>query len=217
MTESMEPAHGLPAAGWYVDPLDAGVLRYWNGAAWTAHARPVEVEPEPARAQKHRLGLAAVLGIIASTALLGVALVTIAALAQAERMDPTEPNAVASTSAAPATDAAPGHKILWKHAKADLEQLGVNILTAFADHPDAPVDVIEVNGDYVVLADGAAYATIDVSEGVALGGYVDGSAEDFCVWVTIPTTGRNAHWSPLDVADEDGKVDRSGDCTDVVG
>ncbi|KIP51487.1 hypothetical protein SD72_15140 [Leucobacter komagatae] len=25
------------AAGWYQDPLDANVQRYWDGAAWTEH------------------------------------------------------------------------------------------------------------------------------------------------------------------------------------
>ncbi|WP_062309974.1 DUF2510 domain-containing protein [Demequina rhizosphaerae] len=221
MTESMEPAHDLPVAGWYVDPLDAGVLRYWDGAAWTAHARPVEDEPEPERAQKHRLGLAAVLGIIASTALLGIALVTIAALAQKEAMEADEaadPVVVETTSAQPAAEpAAPSGKTLAKRARSDLEELGVTIVTAFAEHPDARVDVAEIDGEYVVLAEGAEYARIEVADGVQLGDYVAGDADTFCVWVTTPANGRILHWSPLDVADEDGRVDRSGGCADVVG
>ncbi|MDN4475738.1 DUF2510 domain-containing protein [Demequina sp. SYSU T00192] len=220
MTESMEPAHGLPVAGWYVDPLDAGVLRYWDGAAWTAHARPVEDEPEPERAPKHRLGLAAVLGIIASTALLGVALVAIAALAQREAMaadDATDRVVVETTTAQTAAEpAAPSGRTLAKRARRDLEELGVTVVTAFADRPDATVDVTQVDGDYVVLADGTEYARIEVAEGVELGDFVAGGADSFCVWVTTPANGKVAHWSPLDVADEDGRVDRSGGCADVV-
>ena len=29
-----------PPAGWYPDPGDARALRYWDGAAWTAHVAP---------------------------------------------------------------------------------------------------------------------------------------------------------------------------------
>ncbi|HEV7741411.1 MAG TPA: DUF2510 domain-containing protein, partial [Pseudolysinimonas sp.] len=31
-----------PAAGWYRDPADAGAWRWWDGATWTGHIRPVE-------------------------------------------------------------------------------------------------------------------------------------------------------------------------------
>lgn len=29
-----------PAAGWMVDPHDPGMLRYWDGSAWTEHRTP---------------------------------------------------------------------------------------------------------------------------------------------------------------------------------
>lgn len=48
-----------PAAGWYHDPADAGAWRWWDGASWTDHVRPMaaaaavaaesQPDPEPAR------------------------------------------------------------------------------------------------------------------------------------------------------------------------
>ncbi|SDQ06234.1 DUF2510 domain-containing protein [Leucobacter chromiiresistens] len=31
---------GAPAAGWYADPAGSGLLRYWDGRAWTEHLAP---------------------------------------------------------------------------------------------------------------------------------------------------------------------------------
>jgi len=45
----------VPAAGWYIDPLDADRRRWWDGAAWTSYTRmaiPVEEAAEAARAQR---------------------------------------------------------------------------------------------------------------------------------------------------------------------
>ncbi|WP_062522846.1 DUF2510 domain-containing protein [Demequina silvatica] len=221
MTESMKPARVQPVPGWYVDPLDAGVMRYWDGTGWTAHARPVETEPEPAPAQRHRLGLAAVLGVLASTLLLGIALVTIAAIAQTDRMNDPEqndPGSLASPSAQAATEGArDGAKALASRARIDLDALGVTIVAALVEDPEAAVEVAEVAGDYLVLTDGTPYATIPASEGVELGGYVAGGADAFCVWVSTPASGRTAHWSPLDVPGPAGFVNRSGDCAAVTG
>ncbi|WP_062287323.1 DUF2510 domain-containing protein [Demequina phytophila] len=220
MTESMEPARVQPVAGWYVDPLDAGVMRYWDGSGWTAHARPVEPEPEPAPVQRHRVGMAAVLGIIASTLLLGIALVTIAAIAQRERMaEPTapDPGAVASPSTQAATDDADDAKALMRRARVDLDELGVTIVAALLEDPEAQVQVAEIAGDYLVLTDGTPYATIDASNGVELGGFVPGGADAFCVWVEMPATDRAAHWSPLDATLASGTLKRAGDCAAVTG
>jgi hypothetical protein len=42
---------GSVPAGWYADNQDAALLRWWDGAQWTAHARPragsVPVAPTP--------------------------------------------------------------------------------------------------------------------------------------------------------------------------
>jgi hypothetical protein len=29
-----------PPAGWYADPVTAGIVRYWDGTAWTEHTAP---------------------------------------------------------------------------------------------------------------------------------------------------------------------------------
>ena len=91
MTGGNSHAQAQPQAGWYADPYDAGVLRYWDGVAWTAHTQPalplglpsVELTPG-APAPRHRIGLAAILGVIGFIALLGVALIAIATLAMTE-------------------------------------------------------------------------------------------------------------------------------------
>lgn len=40
-----------PAAGWYNDPADGAALRWWDGATWTEHVRPMSeaqvIEPVP--------------------------------------------------------------------------------------------------------------------------------------------------------------------------
>ncbi|WP_062460635.1 DUF2510 domain-containing protein [Demequina soli] len=130
MTESMEPARDQPVAGWYVDPFDAGATRYWDGAAWTAHTRPLEVEPEPAPARKHRIGLAAVLGVIAWVLLLGIALVAIAAIAQRDQMRAHDSSdgagEVVTSAAAPARSA----------AGVDLAALGARVSAPMAAYAD---------------------------------------------------------------------------------
>ena len=40
----MDVVDELPPSGWYVDPGDESVLRYWDGARWTEHTMP---QPAP--------------------------------------------------------------------------------------------------------------------------------------------------------------------------
>jgi hypothetical protein len=49
------------AAGWY--PSKRGMLRYWDGAAWTGHYAPIPAGPNPRSAQGERR--AQVLGVVA--------------------------------------------------------------------------------------------------------------------------------------------------------
>ena len=39
-----------PAAGWYRNPAEPGVIRYWDGANWTANVRPDPVAAPPVAA-----------------------------------------------------------------------------------------------------------------------------------------------------------------------
>ncbi|MER7796595.1 DUF2510 domain-containing protein [Microbacterium sp. NPDC096154] len=34
-----------PVAGWYPDPQDAAMLRWWDGAQWSAQTQPLPTEP----------------------------------------------------------------------------------------------------------------------------------------------------------------------------
>ena len=36
-----------PEAGWYVDPENAGQLRWWSGAEWTEHKQLLPTQPAP--------------------------------------------------------------------------------------------------------------------------------------------------------------------------
>ena len=36
-----------PAAGWYPDPQDRGVMRWWDGAQGTAHTAPASLRSAP--------------------------------------------------------------------------------------------------------------------------------------------------------------------------
>lgn len=37
----MSDHRGTPAAGWFPDPSQAGMLRWWDGAQWTQHTHPM--------------------------------------------------------------------------------------------------------------------------------------------------------------------------------
>lgn len=36
-----------PAQGWYPDPADGRMVRWWSGAGWTEHTRPHPDQPQP--------------------------------------------------------------------------------------------------------------------------------------------------------------------------
>jgi hypothetical protein len=37
---------GRPKPGWYPDPRESGLRRYWDGREWTSHVSPAESEGE---------------------------------------------------------------------------------------------------------------------------------------------------------------------------
>jgi len=44
----------MPDAGWYTDPSDSRMIRWWDGASWTRHAQPTpEEQPEPTAPDAH--------------------------------------------------------------------------------------------------------------------------------------------------------------------
>lgn len=43
----MHPSAPTPRPGWYADPGDPRLLRYWDGTAWTAHTAPMPHLPVP--------------------------------------------------------------------------------------------------------------------------------------------------------------------------
>jgi hypothetical protein len=56
-----------PPAGWYTDPNNAFLYRWWNGAAWTEHTAPAVQPPGVAAAQQDLSGKAntsMVLGLV---------------------------------------------------------------------------------------------------------------------------------------------------------
>lgn len=84
----------LPGPGWHADPHQPGLLRYWDGQAWTSHTSPVP--PAPAVAAPARRSRARTWWTVAVVVLL--ALVGVGALSEE---DP--PRASTSVTAADST------------------------------------------------------------------------------------------------------------------
>src|SRR4051794_26858953 len=42
MGGNVSTASPTPAGGWYADPLDASLLRWWDGATWTKQTMPAD-------------------------------------------------------------------------------------------------------------------------------------------------------------------------------
>lgn len=100
----MTDAPGAPA-GWYADSEVPGGMRYWDGAAWTAHRRPpppvagATVPPAPRR----RLGRGATIAIGAVTA---VVIVGVIGSVAGVNTSSAPPVAASSTPSVPSTASA---------------------------------------------------------------------------------------------------------------
>lgn len=150
---------------WYPDPSNPQLLRYWDGAQWTAQTSPAGV-PQPAPAgsdgggsKKAIWAIAIVVGVLALFVVIGV----IAAIAVPVFLSQREKAADAS-------------------AKADVSTLGIEIATWYVDH-DGPAPSVESRGgEYFV--DG--FDVGPVSDNVQLGDISGTEMTDWCVWVTNP-------------------------------
>ena len=47
MGGNVSTASSTPAGGWYADPLDASLLRWWDGATWSKQTMPADPAPSP--------------------------------------------------------------------------------------------------------------------------------------------------------------------------
>lgn len=62
----------LPPSGWYPDPYDPRVLRWWSGAEWTGYTAPVVSVPAPAKPKVPRKWIGRFGGWIIAAASAGV-------------------------------------------------------------------------------------------------------------------------------------------------
>ena len=64
------PTAATPPAGWYHDPHEPSVLRYWTGAQWTTHIEPAPqaapTQPKPWLTNRVALGMVIGLLILAT-------------------------------------------------------------------------------------------------------------------------------------------------------
>ncbi|HEY4152855.1 MAG TPA: DUF2510 domain-containing protein, partial [Pseudolysinimonas sp.] len=51
----MSTASSTPAGGWYADPLDASLLRWWDGTAWGKQTMPADSASNPSNDVKPTL------------------------------------------------------------------------------------------------------------------------------------------------------------------
>lgn len=62
------PPTTTPPAGWYPDPSEPSVVRWWDGTQWTHHVQPAP-QPEPVSSApswlNNRTAIAAVIGLVA--------------------------------------------------------------------------------------------------------------------------------------------------------
>jgi hypothetical protein len=78
---------GVGGSGWYPDPRAPGLLRWWDGSAWTGHVQPVSPstyaflpDPDADLGEVLKAGRAAGLALLVSAGLSGVMMLGMAAL-----------------------------------------------------------------------------------------------------------------------------------------
>ncbi|PKQ25066.1 MAG: hypothetical protein CVT64_11565 [Actinobacteria bacterium HGW-Actinobacteria-4] len=177
----------VPPAGWYNDPSDPTLQRYWDGAAWTQQVAPLTptslagpeaqaaVEPpSPAAGLRPGVVVGLVVGSIVALVLVIAALLAFVVNPMAEAERAREADAAAQRDAA-----ALGHEIAWY----------------WATGGGPPPEISVKDGYYVVVTGPDFYAEPDalptvtripVSPGVEFGGNTGASGNLWCVWVTAP-------------------------------
>ncbi|MFD1826198.1 MULTISPECIES: DUF2510 domain-containing protein [Mumia] len=58
-------SRGTPRAGWYPDPKDEALFRYWDGASWTTRTSSEPRDPHAPRRRPAALVAAALLALFA--------------------------------------------------------------------------------------------------------------------------------------------------------
>lgn len=174
--------------GWYPDPAQPGLQRYWDGAQWTAHTAPqagaVAPAPyagaasapqpggftNPAHAvgtKKKGLSTGAIIGIVVGGLVLVLIVVGIlAAIAIPIFLSQRE-------------------KAIDSAARADVSTLGREIATYMVDSDPADLELTMNQDAYEFSSNRSAWGFV-ASEGVSLGGISVTSATEWCVWVYAP-------------------------------
>lgn len=179
-----------PPAGWYYDPEESGLQRYWDGAAWTHQVPPIEAASdspgEPDGHAEPKLPPARAIAGVVVASLLFCSVVTAGVLAVRDASSRAEVSGTVweeeVAAAAERADSA---------ARDDASALGSAILDYFLMNYGAPPEIWVEDGWYFVQSDDGYYDTADttprripVSPGVEFGGVTGGSPQQWCVWVT---------------------------------
>ncbi|MDN4473518.1 DUF2510 domain-containing protein [Demequina zhanjiangensis] len=178
-----------PPADWYPDPSAPQQLRYWDGTAWTTHVAPVP-SASPGVPQQGgavvtstRKGLhPAVIALIVVAALVGIlsllaAIAIPAFLTQRER----------------ASDAA---------VRADAMGLATEISGYLINSPDSTgLDIVQVEGRYLLKDGEHSYTLASASEGVTLGDFTMDSTTHWCLWLETEDGHAVAYDSDTGLAD----------------
>ncbi|PKQ25067.1 MAG: hypothetical protein CVT64_11570 [Actinobacteria bacterium HGW-Actinobacteria-4] len=174
-----------PPAGWYNDPSDPVLQRFWDGAAWTTDVAPVAssapLSPAPAgfvvnqqKATRRPLHPGLVVGIVAS------AVVLLGGVVFAVMVMPSlnSQRAHQADIAAKAADDA---------ARSDVSALAVEVAHYHWSSNGFQPEIAVVDGFYA-FTDGASMTrSPTASPDVEIGGVTGTGYYDWCVWVTAPS------------------------------
>lgn len=146
------PPSSTPQAGWYPDPSEPSVLRYWDGAQWTTHMQPAPQAAAPV--PKPRITNRAALGIVFGLAIVATLVFVVFGGGDSDSGTVTpagqDPDAFAQTQARAAqttieTYSADNDGVYTGATEADLKKMESSLT--------APVAVVAEPDAYSVTAD----------------------------------------------------------------